>query len=201
VDWCSFQAARWAVEHWHYSQTMPAGKLVRIGVWENDSFVGAVIYGRGALYNIGRPFNLDQTQICELVRVALTNHCTPTSRIVAISIKILKKNNPGLRMIVSYADSGKGHHGGIYQASGWVYVGESFDTYIQVKGEVKHRRSLGSTYGTNSIKWIHANVDPNASIVRKPAKYKYLMPLDAEMKGKIEHLRKPYPKRTPEVAA
>ena len=26
LDWCSYQAAKWAVEHWHYSKTMPVAK-------------------------------------------------------------------------------------------------------------------------------------------------------------------------------
>jgi hypothetical protein len=36
VDFCSYEAAKYAVEHWHYSKTMPAGKTVKIGAWEDD---------------------------------------------------------------------------------------------------------------------------------------------------------------------
>ena len=47
VDWCSYEAAKYAVEHWHYSRSMPVGKLLTVGVWENGEFVGAVIYAWG----------------------------------------------------------------------------------------------------------------------------------------------------------
>ena len=39
LDWCSYQAAKYAVEHWHYSRSMPAGKAVRMGVWEEDEYI------------------------------------------------------------------------------------------------------------------------------------------------------------------
>ena len=91
IDWATYKAAKYAVMHWHYSKAMPAGKLVKIGVWENEKFIGCVIFGRGANNNIGKPYGLNQTQACELVRVALTNHLTPVTKIVAYSLKMLIK--------------------------------------------------------------------------------------------------------------
>lgn len=42
---CSHTAAKLAVERWHYSRTMPVGKLARFGIWERDEFVGVVLFG------------------------------------------------------------------------------------------------------------------------------------------------------------
>lgn len=42
LDFCSHEAAKHAVLRWHYSRAMPAAKLVRIGVWEDGRFVGAM---------------------------------------------------------------------------------------------------------------------------------------------------------------
>jgi hypothetical protein len=42
---------------------------------------------------------------------------------------------------------------------------------------------------------LRANVDPNAERIVAGFKHRYLMPLDNEMRAKIEPLRKPYPKR------
>jgi hypothetical protein len=44
---------------------MPKSKLVRIGVWEDDRFCGAIIYGLGANRHIARPFGLEDQQVCE----------------------------------------------------------------------------------------------------------------------------------------
>lgn len=74
LDWCDYKSAKWAVEHWHYSQNMPKGKLVHIGVWEDGVFKGVVLFGRGANNNMLKPYGLTQYEGCELVRIALREH-------------------------------------------------------------------------------------------------------------------------------
>ena len=34
IDYCDYKTAVFSVYHYHYSKSMPAGKLVRFGVWE-----------------------------------------------------------------------------------------------------------------------------------------------------------------------
>jgi hypothetical protein len=185
---CDHAAAKYAVENWHYSRSLPAGKLFKVGAWEGDKFVGAVIFAYGANGNIGKPYGLVQTQVCELVRVALRDHSWPVSRIMRFAMKMLRDNNPGMRLAVSYADTGQDHHGGIYQATGWTYEGYfGGESSVVVNGRKMHRRQAYSLYGTTRPK---GSVNVPAS-----GKHKYLMPLDEAMKSKIEPLRKPYPKR------
>lgn len=194
---CSHDAAKYAVENWHYSKRMPKSKLVKFGVWENSSFVGCIIYGAGAAPEIGSPYGLAQTEVCELVRVAFKKHRTPVTRCIAISSKMLKKSMQGVRLIVSFADSSQGHHGGIYQGGGWIYTGSTEYHAYMVKGELHHPRSLGLRYGVGgqSIPWLRANVDPNAQRIANGVKHKYVMPLDADIRERIIPLSKPYPKR------
>src|SRR3989304_3384358 len=104
LDWCSYEAAKYAVEHWHYSGDLPVGKTVKIGVWEDEKYIGCVIYSLGANKHIGHPYGLTQQEVCELTRVALSKHKTPTSKIVSMSLKMLKKQSPGLKLVVSYAN-------------------------------------------------------------------------------------------------
>ena len=198
IDWATHAAAKFAVENWHYSRSMPVGKLVKVGAWENSKFIGVVIFGRGAAINIGSPFGLGQTEICELVRIALTKHQTPVSRIMSIAMKFFRKANPCTKLVVSFADTEQGHHGGIYQANGWIYCGDSSnDRKYRVKGKVYHPKTLHSLYGKGgqSIPWLRKNIDPNAESFVTSGKRKYLMPLDADMKKQILPLAKPYPKR------
>jgi hypothetical protein len=203
LDWCSHEAAKYAVEKWHYSKTMPAGKMARVGVWEDEKYIGCVLFSRGANNNIGKPYRLDQTQVCELTRVALSQHYTPVSRIGAIGIKMLLKQSPGLRLIVSYADPSEGHHGGIYQAMGWTYAGLADATrgyeYF-VNGERVRTRTLSAAYGTRSDKVLSA-VLVNAEKRKQVRKHKYLYPLDAAMRAQIAPLAQPYPKRATRAAS
>ncbi len=186
IDWATHEAAKYAVENWHYSESMPAGKLVKVGAWENGKFIGVVLFGRGANNNIGKPYGLEQTAACELVRIALTKHITPVSKIAAIAMRFLKANSPGLRLIISYADPLQGHHGGIYQAGNWIYCGKSSpQAAVIFQGKVMHKRTAQEKFG--GIEGMKKSA--------VTSKHKYLMPLDNEMRKRIMPLAKPYPKR------
>ena len=196
VDWCSYAAAKHAVMNWHYSQSMPAGKLAKLGVWENDRFIGAIIFGRGGIFKIGLPFKMTQREVVELVRVALRDHRTPVTRIIKIALKMLKAQSPGLRIVVSFADGDQGHIGGIYQGGNWRYLGKvDCPSGMTINGENMHPRSVVSKFGTRSVKWLRDNIDPSAELVYGKGKYKYAMPLDEGARKILESMAKPYPKR------
>ena len=125
IDWASHQAAEYACKNFHYSKSIPVPPIVKVGAWENDKYIGCVLFSRGASSNLLKPYGLNQDQGCELTRVALTSHKTPVSRIMMLAIKFLKKKCPELKLIVSFADPQCGHHGGIYQATNWLYVGDT----------------------------------------------------------------------------
>ena len=187
LDWCSHEAAKYAVEHWHYSHTMFPNKTVKLGAWEDGKFVGAVVFGVGVTNNIGKPYSLKSTEVCELVRVALTAHSTPVTRILSLAVMFLRKASPGLRLIVSYADPAQGHHGGIYQGANWIYVGATTGgREILINGIWKHRRSVNHKGSSSVI---------GKTWQRTSGKHKYLMPLDDAMRAQVAPLAKPYPKR------
>lgn len=203
IDWASHEAAKYACQNWHYSKTIPVGKLVKVGAWEDGKFIGVVLFGRGATPEIGSPYGLQQTEICELVRIALTKHSHEVSKILSIAIKFLKKQSTGLRLIVSFADAAQGHHGGIYQATNWIYAGGAETHAYCVHGKNVHPKTLHAKYGKGgqSIPWLRANVDPKAARVVAGFKHRYLMPLDNDMSAKIKLLSKPYPKRVKQAMA
>jgi len=200
VAGCSYDAALHACKRWHYSGTIPAGKTVKYGAWEDGVFVGCVIFSRGATPRIGTPYGLTQYEICELTRVALTTHGTPVSRIVAIGLRQLRRDCPGLRLILSYADPDQGHVGGIYQAMGWIYTGLSGSGgEYSIDGERIHSRTIHANYGT--VKACVERFGDRFKAFYSTPKYRYLLPLDATMREQIEKLRQPYPKRAKDQAA
>ena len=194
LDWCSFEAAKYACTHWHYSRTLPWGKIVKIGVWEKGSFIGAIVFGAGANRQIGSPFGLKQTEICELLRIALKDHKNPVSKILSIAVKMLKALCPGLRLIISYADMEQNHLGVIYQASNWIYTGITKSNYkVFSQGKLWHNRSASFTYGSAKIDHIRKS-DPKAHWVVVKPKHKYLFPLDRKLRNRLERISKQYPK-------
>lgn len=192
LDWATYEAAKYACENWHYSKSVPVGKLVKIGAWENNKYIGPVIYSYGANNNACKGFELTQQQVCELTRVALNQHKTPVSRILSVSLKILNKQSPGLKLCFSYADkTNQEHHGGIYQANGWIYLGERKTSdkgaYYIILGKKMHGRSARAKYG-NETKfpkgWSH---------VASQTKHLYVKIFDPNFKLKCKTMK--YPKR------
>ena len=138
-----------------------------------------------------------------MTRVALRDHATPVSRILTIAVKFLRRNSPGLRLIVSFADGGQNHHGGIYQACNWLYLGGKATHSYRVFGKICHPKTLHSRYGVGgqSIPWLQKHVDPNAARVVAGFKHRYLLPLDSKMRRQLEPQCKPYPKRDKQAMA
>jgi hypothetical protein len=198
LDWCSKQAAEYAVTHWHYSRCLPSGKTVKIGVWEDDVFVGCVMFSPGANNRIGQPWGLSQTEVCELTRIALRIHQTPVSRIGRIAIRMLMRQSPGLRLLISFADPDKGHNGGVYQAMGWFYIGKSQpQAELLYNGRFLHKRSASAKFGTASPGKIAAKTGATVTFGPVQWKHVYVLPLvdDPALLALIRQRVQPYPKR------
>lgn len=198
IDWASHEAAKYAVMRWHYSRRMPRNKLVKVGAWEDGEFIGVVIFGMGAGNSTrGERYGLASSgQVAELVRVALREHRTPVSRIVAIALRFLHRHCPGIRLVISFADTKQGHHGGIYQAGNWIYTGlTASDREFHVNGEVLHPKTVHDRNWKQNEAWLRKHIDAEARLVILPGKHRYLMPMDDDVRRKIEPMRKPYPKR------
>lgn len=189
LDWATYKAAKYACENYHYAGVIPAGKLIKVGVWENGKYIGCIIYGKGANFNIHKPYNLKVNEVCELVRVALKNHIHPVSKMLALSIKFVKRCCPDLKLIVSYADTNQNHHGGIYQATNWIYTGKSSSKKACIyKGKEVHTRSVWD--------WEKKS-DPRVKQVihvMKKGKHRYVYPLCKSMYY-LKEKGLPYPKR------
>lgn len=186
VEPCTHEAATYAVLRWHYSHAMPAGKTVRYGVWEDQRFVGCVLFGWGASPYLGRAYGLDITECVELTRIALRDHVSPVSQIVARALAGLHRANPGVRLVVSFADPTHHHHGGIYQAGNWIYAGQSGQTEEYLwRGKWYHRRTARGDssripFDRVPTRWV-------------PGKFRYLYPLDRRMRRQIAQLAQNYP--------
>ena len=200
VDWCSYQAARAAVKRWHYLGTMPRSKNVYLGVWEDGRFRGVVVVGMGSgnstngkAYGLAKSFDL-----AEVERICLApHHKVAVSRVLAIASKMVKRQSPGLRGLVSYADPSFGHHGGIYQAAGWIYVGQTppSSLYHDASG-THHQRCISKTGLKKQFKrYVRVVKIGTLTEVKTPGKHKYLHPFDDELKERLLELAQPYPKR------
>lgn len=191
-------AVRYACENFHYSRSVPT---VQYGynVYNDDGeWCGVVCFGGGATPHIGTPYGLCQGEVLELVRVALNGKQLTTSQCVAGALRELHRQNPIVRLIVSFADIDQGHIGTIYQATNWIYEGiknQGDRGAFIINGRRMHPKTVYSRGWSQSEVWLRENVDPAATLVRTAGKHKYLYCFDRKLAKKIRESAKPYPKR------
>lgn len=192
------KTAQYACEHWHYSKCIPAGKMICFGIWEDDIFKGVIIYSKGANNNQAQYYGLKHNQLVELTRIAMNTHKIEVSKVISISIRILKKLCPHIKLIFSFADKDQNHKGTIYKASNFIYLGDNHgltDCFI-VKGKKTHRRSLYSILKKYNITVTLSNIqkylDPKATVFKPKGKHLFVYILDKQdtnLKNRIIELQ------------
>lgn len=153
----------YACKRFHYAKVTPT-YCNAYSVFQDGEWCGCILYSAGANNHIGSPYGLYMGEVVELVRVALNGKQNKTSEAVSMSLRRLHHDNPKVRLVVSYADSGQGHVGTIYQATNWDYVGVSKgQSYIFVNGAARHKRYFASKGGPRQSNgsgrtWIRTHV-------------------------------------------
>jgi hypothetical protein len=200
LEIASSKAIKYACMNFHYAKAVPNVGLGFAVFNDKNEWCGVICYGVGATNNISSPYNLAQGQVIELLRMALNGKQESTTKALSISLKLVKKYAPNVKLIVSYADSEQGHYGTIYQATNWFYTGYSTDTNLIVNGKREHRRTLGSRFGTCSADAIRQK-GYSVEVLKTKPKWKYIYPINKSMISMCKELAKPYPKKSGEVGS
>lgn len=193
-------AVRYACMNFHYARRVPQARWA-YNVYENGDWCGVVIFGDGAQHNISTTIGLNHGEACELVRVALNGKQAYTSQVVAEALKRLHRDAPHIKAVVSYADANHAHVGTIYQATNWIYIGDTSETSRSkpdafiIHGKAYHPRSVNAMGYSQSLAWLREHVDPDAEEVWGLPKFKYLFIFDKRLRKRYQAMAKPYPKR------
>lgn len=138
LNFISMKEAKECFRLWHYFGEKGFMSSYNFGVFFNDELLGCISYGvPNAIEMKGLYSRTDQKGWWEIKRMALSPRCpkNSASRVIAISIKILRKLE-NLKGIITYADTAQNHTGTIYKASGFDYRGltaQKTDLFINGK--------------------------------------------------------------------
>ena len=178
----------------HYAHRIPGIIIYAFGLFDkNNNVLGVCTFGLGANNSLN---HIIENYTClELNRLVINDELprNTLSFFVSQSLKLL----PSPAIIISYSDTGKNHHGYIYQATNWIYTGLGCgDTEFIKDGKTWHRKHLYDIFGTGNIKnAIKHGYQP----IKVAPKHRYLMFLGNKKQKKemIELLKweiLPYPK-------
>ena len=115
------------VKKHHYSGKSVNTVLLNFGCFLDDKLHGVLQYGNPLSKKllIGLVENTEWSGFLELNRMAFDEYLPKysESRCIAISIKLIKKNAPHIKWIISFADGTQCGDGTIYRASGFKLIG------------------------------------------------------------------------------
>ncbi len=184
------------VEQRHYLHSMPASTRLCFGVYLEASLVGAVLFTSGARHSHRLIGAATPQQVATLARLWLSDDlpANSESRVVGVVLQYLRRHTDW-KLVVSYSDPAAGHVGTVYQAAGWLYIGQGEETgYLDLgDGRLHHPRSVSGAYGTGSVRHLWATGVP-ARRIRLPPKHRYLYVLDPAWRWRLRHSPMPYPK-------
>jgi len=156
------------VKKYHYSGKVVPNSILHFGCFLDEQLHGVLSYGSPMVKKNVIQFveNTKWNEMLELNRMAFNDYLPKNSesRCIAISIKLIKKNAPHIKWILSFSDANLCGDGTIYRASGFHLIGvnKNTSTYQLPNGEVvcsltssAHRTKESN--GKSGTNWIKEN--------------------------------------------
>ena len=183
----------------HYAKSIPSVRQA-FGLFDKSRVLqGVCCYGQPANNNNNM---LGSFNVLELVRLVV-NEGLPKNALsyfVGQTFNLIEKP----KVLISYADRGRKHHGYIYQATNWMYtgLGNAIDSYIDRDGNQIHSRIM-SDYRKETPELTRAQIAENLgwTLVKADNKFRYFYFLGNKkekkemLKALLEkYLILPYPK-------
>ena len=130
----------------HYAGRMPSVSYA-FGLFDGDDMAGALTIGKPASNNlcVGLAGPKYSPRVYELNRLVARDGLPENSMSFFVGAVLRELKNTDL-ILVSYADTGMGHHGYVYQATNWWYTGATkarTDKYVPGN---KHSRHYTNEY-------------------------------------------------------
>lgn len=178
----------------HYAKRMPCISY-SFGCYEEDKLIGIVTYGQTANNNLNKWGDFKLLELNRLCFIKQVKNLA--SWFVSRTFALL----PHPTILISYADSSWNHHGYIYQALNFIYLGSSKgDTEFIINGRQFHRKRMYEMFGTGSVKQLK-ELCPHAISVKQGDKHRYIILLGnkTEKKAMLKEVNlrykiEPYPK-------
>jgi hypothetical protein len=144
------------VKKHHYSGKVVQNSSLHFGAFLDEKLHGVLSYGSPMMKNKALPFveNTKWNEMLELNRMAFNDYLPKNSesRCISISIKLIKKNAPHIKWLLSYSDGTQCGDGTIYRASGFYLTDIKNNTGILKLPNGEIRAKMTFTKGIHILK-------------------------------------------------
>jgi hypothetical protein len=165
----------------HYTHSVPSGKT---HWFEYRSAL--VAWSIPANNNVSKFLIGEPNRVWELSRLWAPDGHEPNLLTIAIAatLRELRAMEPDLLAVVSYADPNAGHHGGVYRAASWMYLGQCEESryYVDENGQSVARRKFHS--GDRCM--VKAEIEARGfREMRKPGKHRFALGLTKKTRKRL----------------
>ena len=189
--------AKRVIEKEHYLHSMPGGTQLCLGTLVEDRLLGVLTFGVGPTNAHRLVDGAARTDCVTLTRLWLSDELPKNSesRVLGIALRSLQKAT-SFKFVATYADPGAAHIGTIYQATNWIYIGESQSAPLIDLGDGvgRNSRTVAHRFGTHSLKHFRKH-GMTVKKIPQAAKHRYVYFLDRSWRDRLNPEQLPYPKR------
>ena len=193
IERCNKETVYSIVKKKHYAKTWTASSNI-YGIYYDSGehkffdgkelkLIGCVIYGNPVGFRVVKSIaeELIDEDVLELKRLWIEDGYGKNieSYCIAQTLKMLKKDSPQTKVVISYADPSVNHKGIIYRASNWLYQGNEIgaaDAYMYRYPNTDNwlsDRAIGEQLGTNGLRGVLDKI-PDMEYKKKLRKHRYI---------------------------
>jgi hypothetical protein len=176
----------------HYTHTAPKGSYY-FGLYHADQLIGGAIFGPPSYPKVSSSVWLggNDSNTTELKRLYIVDALAPNVASWFVS-RCLKGLPVAVEVVVAFSDASVGHHGGIYQATNFRYLGASSPSYHyeSADGEYLHKRTIWNQAQREGV--TERALSDGLTRIPDAPKYRYAYPRSRRARRLIVGL--PYPK-------
>ena len=185
--------------------------------FSDNKLVGVAVYGFpvGAKAPTSVCDGLTKDNILELTRLYVDDGYGSNIESCALgkTFQWIRENDTNIKVLLSYANNGQGHVGGIYKATNWIYQGLNTDIALMPNWGISlsdnpfdwiHSRTVYNNWGSGNLEHLRKEIgkDGYKEFWRReePPKHRYIQILPQNKKerkdlmGRLKHPIQPYPK-------
>ena len=182
----------------HYSPVMPRLTKYYCGYYVDNTLQGVITFGWGTRpkHTIQKLFpKLDTKDYYEIGKMCMDDSMLKNSetQMMSAAMAWLKKKEPNLKYLFTWADGLVGKPGYVYQAFNFLYGGYIWtDTYVTEKGEKVHPRTIqGKLPNPHNFKY---GSRPNPKQLKelklsrvKGKQFRYILPMNKKMRKYLKN--------------
>lgn len=145
------KVAKEYIKKYHYSHGCHNMPSPCYGLFDNQQLIGVLMFAtpcservRASVFGDSKE---EKNAVVELHRLHILD-VTPKnaeSYFIGKCLKLLKKDRPQTKAVLSFSDTTIGHNGTIYKASNFYFIGKTAPTtfYLDAEGRLRHPRQCG----------------------------------------------------------